>query len=221
MISSKARFQLGRQLMTRLWPVLFVALLASACAAGNEISAVKATEIEYPEGLSVISRADWGWQALNEAIPEHTIERITIHHGGEEFPDDRDPMEYLRNLQSWSQTERPWIDIPYHFMIDLQGRIYETRPINYPGDTNTSYNPAGHALISVMGNYENRKLSDDQLNSLVRLSAFLAGYYDVPVEEIRGHKDYADTLCPGEDLYGYLEDGTIRERVRELIARAN
>jgi hypothetical protein len=98
-------------------------------------------------------------------------------------------------------------------MIDLDGRIYEARPIQYPGDTNTTYDPRGHALICVMGNYENQTLSEDQLASVVDLSAWLAREYDVPPDSIRGHKDYAETLCPGKDFYRYLQDGTIQRMV--------
>lgn len=179
---------------------------------------VPVTELEYPVSLGVTQRADWGWQPLERGIPEHTVERITIHHGGVDFPDDKDPVEHLRALQSWSRSDKDWIDIPYHFMIDRQGRIYETRPINYPGDTNTEYDPSGHALVEVMGHYEHQVLSAAQLDAVVAVVAFLASEYDVPVENIRGHKDYADTTCPGEDVYRYLRDGTIQRRVADRLS---
>ena len=118
-------------------------------------------------------------------------------------------------------AEKNWIDIPYHFMIDMDGKIYETRPINYPGATNTEYDPTGHALICVMGNYENQIISEDQLAAVVNLSAFLAKLYNFTPDNIKGHKDYTETLCPGKDLYRYLEDGTIRAKVTEKLNSAN
>ncbi|MFH1852903.1 MAG: peptidoglycan recognition family protein [Candidatus Neomarinimicrobiota bacterium] len=175
-------------------------------------------ELDYPAGLAVFTRSQWGSLALQDTLPQHTINKITIHHGGEDFPADKDPVQYLRNLQTWSRSaEKNWIDIPYHFMIDLDGRIYEARPINYPGATNTSYDPTGHALICVMGNYENQVLSDQQLQAVVDLTAFLVRLYGVDLDDIKGHKDYAETLCPGQDLYRYLEDGTIRTKVAEKL----
>ena len=116
--------------------------------------------------------------------------------------------------------EKNWIDIPYHFMIDPAGKIYETRPINYPGATNTDYDPTGHALICVMGNYENQIISEAQLAAVVDLSAFLAKLYNVSPDDIKGHKDYTETLCPGQDLYRYLEDGTINTEVAEKLRRS-
>lgn len=166
--------------------------------------------------IDIVTRADWGWVALTDTIPTHEIKYITIHHGGEDFPKDKDVIKYLIGLQSWSRSDKNWIDNPYHYMIDLEGNIYEARPIEYPGDTNTDYDVRGHALICVMGNYENQILSETQFEKLALLTATLADKYDVPAELIKSHKDYTETLCPGEDLYRYLEDGSLLKRVAEL-----
>jgi hypothetical protein len=169
--------------------------------------------------VDVVPRAAWGWVDSGDSLPEHTISRITIHHGGVAFDDARDPAEYLRALQAWSRREKEWIDIPYHYVIDLDGRIYEARPIRFPGDTNTSYDPTSHALIEVLGNYDNRELSDAQFEALAKLSAHLATRHSVAVSDIRGHKDYApgETSCPGTSIYRRLEDGSLLRRVSELM----
>lgn len=175
-------------------------------------------ELNYPEELSVVKRADWGWHPLEASKDEAEITKITVHHGGVEFSEDKDPVESIRNLQKWSRAEKNWIDIPYHYMIDLNGKIYEARPINLPGDTNTEYDPTGHALIEVMGNYEIQEFSNQQMKSLVALSAFLAKEFDVPLSEIKTHKDYSEmTVCPGKNIYKYFEDGTIIEMIKEEL----
>ncbi|MBT4035922.1 MAG: N-acetylmuramoyl-L-alanine amidase [Candidatus Marinimicrobia bacterium] len=166
--------------------------------------------------MEMVTRADWGWVPLTDTIPTHEIKYITIHHGGEDFPEDKDVIKYLIGLQSWSRSDKNWIDNPYHYMIDLQGNIYEARPIKYPGDTNTDYDVRGHALICVMGNYENQILSKIQFEQLALLTATLADKYGVANDLIKSHKDYTETLCPGKDLYRYLEDGSLIKRVVEL-----
>jgi len=183
---------------------------------------VNISELDYSNDLKVNSRADWGWQPLDKVLPQHSINKITIHHGGEDFAADKDMIQYLRNLQSWSRSEKKWIDIPYHFMIDFKGNIYEARPINYPGDTNTDYDVTGHALICVVGNYEVQKLSEASLKSLVKLTAFLKQKYRVELKDIKGHKDYtAQTVCPGKDLYKYLEDGSFIKMVESELNTSN
>lgn len=196
-------------------------ILVFGCSTHVE-NEIRVTELEYTEILPIVKRAEWGWQPLEHGLPEQEISKITIHHGGVDFPPDKDPVEHLVNLQKWSRSdEKNWIDIPYHFMIDLEGKIYETRPINYPGATNTEYDPTGHALICVMGNYENQTLSEQQLVSLIKMCVYLVQRFNVPVDDIAGHKDYsAITACPGKDIYKYLEDGTIRNRVAELIGKS-
>ena len=148
----------------------------------------------------------------------HAISHITIHHQGEHYPPARDPAEYLRALQGWSRRDKAWIDIPYHYVIDMQGTIHEGRDIAYAGDTNTQYDPAGHALIEVVGNMEEVEPNAAQLEAVVRLSTWLAAKYTVPPERILGHRDHAETLCPGKNLYRYLENGYIRGRVRDALA---
>lgn len=187
------------------------------CSSSSQL--IEISELDYPSDLKVISRAEWGWQPLQRVLPEHQINKITIHHGGEEFPEDKDMVEYLRHLQSWSRTDKNWIDIPYHFMIDLKGNIYEARPINYPGDTNTDYDVTGHALICVVGNYEVQTIKEVQLKALAKLVAFLKQKYHVNDKDIKSHKDYTNqTVCPGKDLYKYLENGQLLEMVHEEMS---
>jgi hypothetical protein len=202
--------------------ILIMMLLIASCATQKpikEISTLQKIEISettYPENLNVTTRSEWGWTPIAEAAKTHEINKITIHHGGELFAEDKDVMQYLINFQSWSISTKNWIDNPYHYMIDLKGNIYEARPIQYPGDTNTSYDVTGHALICVLGNYEIQTISDAQLDALAKLTAFLADTYDVDQSDIKTHKDYTETLCPGKDLYRYFEDESFLAKVENL-----
>jgi uncharacterized protein YbbC (DUF1343 family) len=192
--------------------LLIFSTLYWGCSSSTQM--INISELEYPDNLKVIARAEWGWQPLTKSLPEQTISKITIHHGGEFFAKDKDVIQYLRDLQSWSRSEKKWIDIPYHFMIDLKGNIYEARPINFPGDTNTDYDVRGHALICVVGNYEVQTIKQVQLKSLAKLVAFLKQKYHVQLKDIKGHKDYTNqTVCPGKDLYKYLADGSFLKMV--------
>jgi hypothetical protein len=200
---------------------LFVVTIIISCSSPKK-EKLFIHELEYPNELNVIKRETWGSVPLTKALPEHEIKKITIHHSGVEFSDQLNVLTKIRNLQSWSRSEKGWIDIPYHFMIDLDGNIYEGRPINYPGATNTEYDPAGHALIEVMGNYEIQELNEKQLTAVINLSAFLTQEFDVSVDEIKGHKDYsAQTVCPGKNLYKYFSDETIINGVREKLNIGN
>ena len=168
-----------------------------------------------PQKPQVISRAEWGSMEITEGYAPHTLDRITIHHDGSEFYGDA--VARMRSLQSGSRN-RGWVDIPYHFLIDLDGKIYEGRPLQFVGDTATEYDPTGHALITVMGNYEFQEINQAQLAAVVDLASWLCYEYSIPPELIKGHRDYAATACPGSNLYLYLTNGYIVSAVQERLS---
>jgi hypothetical protein len=169
---------------------------------------------------NIVPVAQWGGTPADPAlVRKQEISYITLHHQGEPFPPGKDPVQYLRNLQTWSRATKHWADIPYHYIIDLDGKIYEGRDIRYAGDTNTEYDPMGHALIEVVGNFEEVEPNQKQLDAVVDLMAMLAAKYHVPVERIASHRDYsAQTVCPGKNLYRYVQEGYFRKRVAERLA---
>lgn len=190
-----------------------VVLVASflACSTNKNDSAKNNIILSKP---SIMKVKEWGGNPPLETKAPQKIKYITIHHSGVEFPEDKDPIQSMRNLQRFSQIEKEWLDIPYHYSMDLDGKFYEARPIHISGDTNTEYDPEGHVLIEVMGNYEVQTMKEKQLDSLAYFTAWLAQLYDVPLENIATHKDYsAMTVCPGKDLYKYFENGEFIAKV--------
>ena len=171
---------------------------------------------------AIITVPQWGGTPLEPiAIAQarkHVITHITLHHQGETFVRGRDPQQYLRNLQTWSRRTRKWLDIPYHYIIDLDGKIYAGRDIQYAGDTNTEYDPTGHALIEVVGNFEEVEPNPAQLNAVVNVMTMLSVKHRVKPDKIAGHKDVSgQTVCPGKYLYRYLANGYFQNEVRKNL----
>jgi hypothetical protein len=151
----------------------------------------------------------------------HRITHVTLHHTGSAEPlhPQDDPVAKLRGLQAWGAAERNWWDVPYHFLMDLEGRVYEGRDWHYMGETNTTYDPGGHFLISVIGNYERQEPTPAQLAAIAELMAWALKKFDLPLDRIGGHYDYATTGCPGQHLRRHLEDGTLARMVAERLDR--
>ena len=196
-----------------------VILLALSLSVGLfSISCSSSESVEKLPEPKVIPVEEWGGNPPTGTMPEHEITHVTIHHSGVEYPEDRNPEEYMRSLQRFSVEDKNWIDIPYHFCIDPDGKIFQARPLKFPGDTNTEYDPTGHALINVIGNFEIQEVTQEQLDATIYLTAWLAQQYEVPTDSIATHKDYSDnTSCPGEDLYQYFEDGSFVGQVGALL----
>jgi hypothetical protein len=162
-----------------------------------------------------------GGASLRLRIP-HEIRYITLHNTGDARPllPEDDPAAKLRALQSWGASDRNWWDVPYHLLLDLQGRVYAGRDWHYMGETNTTYDPRGHLLISVIGNYNIQQPTPAQLASIADLMAWAVERFGVPLDRIGGHYNYyANTDCPGRYLRPYLEDGTFRRMVEERLAK--
>lgn len=149
----------------------------------------------------------------------HQINQITLHHSGSSEPlmPEDDPVDILNALFEWGAEDRIWWDVPYHYLIDLEGNVYEGRDAAYAGETNTTYDPRGHLLISVMGNYNQQEPTNAQIDAIVEMMAYAIQKYNLSTEDIYGHGDWADTSCPGTHLQSYLDDGTFKEKVEEIL----
>lgn len=164
---------------------------------------------------SILSRKDWGAKDPVGEAKEHKIEFITIHHTATPQKPGTLIGTKMRNLQAFSQREEKlasgklkpvWFDIPYHYYIAVDGQIAEGREIKYVGDTNTEYDPTGHALVVLEGSFNTEQPSAAQIDALKKMVAWLSRKYKVPPAKIKGHSDYAETACPGENLKIFLSE---------------
>lgn len=148
----------------------------------------------------------------------HTIERLTVHHTAVRLADNRVAPDRLAAHQSFHQNDRGWPDLAYHFAIDGAGNVYEGRDPGFRGDTATSYDPTGHFLVVLEGNFDEQSLPSAQLEALVSVLGWAAGAFGAPPGTIAGHRDYAATSCPGAAVYRHLADGTVQAAVEALLA---
>jgi N-acetylmuramoyl-L-alanine amidase len=158
---------------------------------------------------AIVSRAAWGARAPAGAMTLHSPTRITICHTAMMQQPSVSIEEKMRRLQSFSQRTGnlasggrgpAWADVPYHFYVSADGRIAEGRDISYACDTNTAYDPTGHILIALEGNFEAERPTPEQLDALYRLTAWLVQSLGVSPSQIRGHRDYAPTVSPGRNM---------------------
>lgn len=173
-----------------------------------------------PPGIEFLSRSEWGANDPVLQMQEHEPSRITIHHTATRQDTTRSLAEKLRALQEFSQSESTladgrtkemWADVPYHLYVDVEGAVGEARDLRFAGDSNTPYDPSGHVLVVFEGNFEEETLTPGQRRTLDLLIPHLAQRYDVPPERLATHKDFAETLCPGENLYAEIP------RLKELL----
>lgn len=159
--------------------------------------------------LDIVTRSDWGARLpLFEMDAQHPV-RITIHHTATPQRPSKSVETKLRALQAFSQsnakladgrTKEAWADVPYHYYIDVSGRVAEGRQVSSVGDTNTNYDPTGHIAVVVEGNFEIEQPSAAQRQALIELLQSLSDQHDIPMTGVGHHSNFASTLCPGTNL---------------------
>jgi len=195
--------------------VSVILALTAACASPRPAPLV-------PPEIEFLSRSAWGAQPPVLPMRAHRIERLTIHHTGTNQNHSRTVSQKLQGLQLFSQRDdslasgrrKPaWADVPYHFYVGVDGVVGEGRDWHYAGDSNTAYDPAGHLLVVVEGNFQRDTLTTAQRRTLDILVPSLARRFSITAEKLASHRDYAQTECPGANIYAELP------RFRELIRR--
>jgi hypothetical protein len=173
-----------------------------------------ATIASLPERVATSTKANGASDRLRVT---HTIDKLTLHHSATSHVAGDDIAKKLKNMQSWGENDRNWFDVPYHFFVDLDGSVYQARDYKYAGDTNTRYDPAGHFLVNCFGDYEKAEPNEKQLQTVAALFAWAAAENRIAPIKIYGHKDLAQTGCPGKNLYKHIEDGSLQKRVEDIL----
>lgn len=154
------------------------------------------------------------------------VKLIVIHHTGEAanstLPDLPGP-EQVQAIYRMHTVTNGWGDIGYHYLIDTEGVIYEGRAGGHGVIGAHVYCAnTGTIGIALIGNFQSKNPSEEQVKSLRRLIASLAKEYDIDLTKnvlfhgkkqptVVGHRDIAPTACPGRRLQSLLT--TIRRLV--------
>lgn len=168
------------------------------------------------DGPPVIERDGWGARPPKEAYTPHQPEKISFHHtAGRQTFDLRESLEEVRFIQEFHMEGRGWNDIGYHFLIDGSGRVFRGRPEEAVGAHVREAN-TGNLGITYLGNYHppiDHPAKPEQDETFVALGRRLAAKHLFAGSTLKGHRDYGPTSCPGDGLYGKLED--FRRRMDE------
>lgn len=166
-----------------------------------------------PIALEVISRTGWRARPAGEFVAHHPT-RLTYHHSAAAVSDPDGAPDRIREYQVYHQ-QQGWPDVAYHFLVDQAGRVYQGRPPDAVGDTFTEYDPTGHFLACLDGDFDEAIPSPESIRALVSILAWAAVTFGIDPDSLGGHRDYATTTCPGAHAFAMRDE--IASRVTELI----
>jgi len=178
----------------------------------------------------IIPRAAWGAKPPTAPLsPMTQPDGWVVHYVG--GPMQQDPtyaqsVSAVYNLQQGAfngDNGEKYIDIPYNFLVDLNGRIFEGRGWDYKSGANGSSNYNGHAwaVCVLMGpgdgqpSDKNRLTQEakDALSWLTREGAKRRP----AVSYVKGHRDVYATHCPGDECYAYVSELNSNLHVVEVV----
>lgn len=170
-----------------------------------------------------VPRHEWtrNGPVIARAQPMGRIRRITVHHDAIDPMPASGPGEVARRLEAIRRVhvnQHQWADIGYHYAIDPAGRVWQARPLSLQG-AHVKDNNHSNLGIVMLGNFERQRPSQAALESLDRLIASEMRRFRVPITEIRTHREFAATACPGLHLQREMDrTRTIGGRLASLAA---
>jgi len=191
-----------------------------------------------PFTASVIPADQWGARPpRNAPFPRTTPRYVVIHHTATPNP----PAEFskstldgaksfARTIQGWHMDDNGWSDSGHNFTnttagILLEGRHGSLSAVEQGQSVRSAHAPQDPGKlaggnqspgIENEGNFMSHAMSQTQWDSLVVLCASLCSSCSISPANIRGHRDFTKTKCPGDWLYSQL--GRLRQEVASLLA---
>jgi hypothetical protein len=152
---------------------------------------------------SIIEREQWGARSIPGGYSNLSINTIIVHNTAGSTSSYHG-AQTIRNIQNYHMDDKHWKDIAYHFLIGPEGAVYRGRPENALGSH--CIPNSGKIGVSVIGNYDNEQISPQAKASLIAVINYLRQKYGVSGANVRGHRDFASTSCPGNNLYPMMPE---------------
>ncbi len=170
---------------------------------------------------NIVSRDEWGALPVNSMArnesgiykkgvnPEgwyvylgdlrDSYQTLVIHHSA--FY-EVNGIATLLEVQRLHRDDRGWADVGYHFMVDMDGAIYEGRNLGVRGIHTQGHN-SGSAGVCLLGDFRFRSPSQAQWDALIALSCWLVDELDLT--HLAAHSQFnKGTVCPGATVLEQL-----------------
>jgi hypothetical protein len=174
-------------------------------------------------------------------LPSHQIQGIAVMDSGADY-DGISSLTYLSNLLDSYRSQQEYKgDLPCHFFVDLDGHIYSGRNVVSPGEIHEGdpfllrmddvdkrtvltarlnrknkpvYDLDGYILICVLGDYDNKLITEEQEKGLYQTIAYLVYQHNIALERVYGlDKMIPESKNPGFYLQNYLQTSILTKNI--------
>ncbi|WP_328301883.1 peptidoglycan recognition protein family protein [Streptomyces sp. NBC_00435] len=177
-------------------------------------------------GPEIFGCEEWGARPPTEPVTvlASPPRLIVVHHTATANVEDYSLLRAFalaRAIQTHHMDTNRWIDTGQHFTVSRGAYVTEGRHRSRAElSRGTMQVRSSHCVgqndvavgIETEGTYSSTEPPAGQYQALVALGAYICGQYGLDPYDIRGHRDFNTTECPGDRLYALLP------RLREDIA---
>jgi len=200
-----------------------------ASTAPLAIGEVSAAAVERPR---IHTCDEWGARPPNGTITvlDRKPTYIVVHHTAGGNSSDlslEHAYRISRDIQDFHMDGNGWVDSGQQLTNSRGGHVTEGRhrsvEILDGGTRHVQGANVGNHNSEVIGIeneglYSTVDVTPELWNSLVQLVAYIASQYGIAPSEIRGHRDFNSTECPGDVLYGRLPE--LRDAVGGVLGQS-
>ena len=113
-------------------------------------------------------------------------------------------------VHQW-HLQRGWIGCGYNFIISRDGTIWECRPMDTTGAHCTGYNSKSVGICYIGGmDADNKHPKDtrtvEQKKSLLELVQYLMDKYNITLDKVHCHNEFANKACPSFKIYDFRNE---------------
>ena len=128
------------------------------------------------------------------------VDEVVVHHTWRPTADDYNGEGTIRGVRRYHMDERGWSDNGYHWMLGPNGDVWRCRPMIRSG-AHVSGRNAHTVGVSFIANFDSDDpAAYDGMDAGYRVVAALLKRFDLGVENIRFHREFANKTCPGNKL---------------------
>lgn len=134
------------------------------------------------------------------------IDKIILHCAA--TPEGKDFT--VKDIDNWHR-QRGFNEIGYHYVIYRDGTIHNGRSIEKVGAHTTGQNSNSIGICYIGGLDASGKLPKDtrtpeQRFALFKLVDELRHKYNIPIEKVYGHREFANKACPSFDMNTFRKE---------------
>ncbi len=218
---------------------IFILLFMYSCASTDGKYGIVELFHGRPKPVRMIPRAVLG-DTPTGPFSSHKVQGIIVMDSGSDYQGETS-FTYVTNLLNRYVDSSHQGDLPFHFFIDTEGRVFSGRQIITPAElhkgdpftfrpdevTKKEYIYArvaakreplldlnGYVVICMLGDYDKQILTKEQEKNLFQLIANIVEDHNVPYQNIKLLKDvYPETHNPGFYLENYLQLPVLEQNI--------